>query len=232
MGIIEYNGKIKKIENLTKNVRSFKIKLDKEINFKAGQFVNLILEDNERKIMRSYSICSNPINKKEIELCIKLIEDGNLTPLLWEKKENDIIKLKGPFGLMNTENIKKDKIVFIATGTGIAPIKCMIEDLLINKKEKKEINLIFATKYEDEILYEKYFEKLETENNNFKYYKIVSRPSKNYKGKVGHVQDNFDIIDVNNSTIFICGFKKMIESANEKLIEIGVLKDFIHYEKF
>lgn len=231
MAITQYNGIITKIEDIGDNVRHFIVKLDKEIEFKAGQFVNISIEDNGEKYMRPYSIASSPTKKDELEFCIKLIETGKVTPHIFKKKEKDQMIIKGPFGLFTLENSKKDKLVFISTGTGIAPFISMSKYLL-ETNAQKEIILIYGTKFENQTKYDKEFEKLEKENPNFKYIKIVSRPTEKYQGRIGHVQENLDMVDPQNSEFYICGLQKMIDETKEKLNKKGVIDEFIHHEKY
>ncbi len=240
----DYNAEIIEIKDLTPTVKEFTIDLKEKFNFKAGQFVNLSINENNEIIRRAYSIASNPNNTSKIELCIKLVENGKLTPKLFSKKIGDSVDIKGPLGLFTLEKATKNKLVFIGTGTGIAPLRSMILDEL-NKQnqilesdieegvaESREIILIAGVRYDNEILYKQEFEELAKNNPNFKYIPIVSRPSDNWIGRRGHVQDNFDMIDINNSNIFICGLPAMFEGAKQKLIEMGMDEKDIFHEVF
>ena len=243
--VSDFNAKIKEIKDLTKTVREFTLDLGDKFDFKAGQFVNLSFDYNNENLRRAYSIASNPEeNSNEIKLCIKLVENGHLTPRLFEKKEGDSVDIKGPLGIFTLDKATKEKLVFIGTGTGIAPLRSMILDEISKQKnildseneqgisENREIILIFGVRYENEILYKQEFEKLAEENPNFKYIQVVSKPTDNWDGRCGHVQDNFDMIDVNNSNIFICGLPAMFDGAKEKLIQMGMDDKDIFHEVF
>ena len=231
MALKEYSAIIKKIEQQSDTVRLFTIEHNEELEFKAGQFVNLSFEDEGEKYMKPYSIASNPEYKNSLQLSIKLVSDGRVTQHLWNKKEGDNVTLKGPFGLFTVRN-KKEKIVFIGTGTGIAPLRSMIQDLIYNQKTEKQITLIFGVRYDDEILFKEEFEKLEKENPHFKYIPVVSRPTGNWIGRTGHVHMNFDSIDVLNSEFYICGLPAMFDSAKAKLLELGTEESQIYHEVF
>ena len=79
MAIEDYKAKIKSIEKISEDVRIFTLGLDKEINFKSGQFVILILEIRGQRIIAPYSIASNPSEKKTIQFAIKLVDKGRVT---------------------------------------------------------------------------------------------------------------------------------------------------------
>ncbi|MDA3855809.1 MAG: FAD-dependent oxidoreductase [Candidatus Woesearchaeota archaeon] len=231
MPLTEYKGKLTQIKDIGDNARHFVITFDQEFNFKAGQFLNLSFHDKDEDFMRPYSIASSSSNNKQVELCIKKIDTGKVTPHLFKKVEGDEVIIRGPFGLFTLEKCQKEKIVFIATGTGIAPFRSMTAEI-IDKHLEKEIILIYGTRQEDKILYKEEFEKIEKENPNFKYVPIISRPTENWEGRKGYVQDNLDMIDVLNSEVYMCGLPAMIETTEQKLQEKGIPKELIHFEKF
>lgn len=231
MALVEYTGKIEEIVEMSDSVRLFKLKLDKPFDYKAGQFVNLSFEDEGDKYMRPYSIASDPDGSDVIELCIKLVENGRVTPHLFHKKVGDEVNVKGPFGMFTIEKGTKDKYVFVGTGTGIAPLRSMIKKLLKDGTDK-ELTLIFGVRHVNEVLFMDEFKKLEEENPNFKYVPIVSRPDDSWIGRSGHVQDNFDMLDIQNIDVFICGLPVMVEESMEKLIKLGVSESNIFHEKY
>ncbi len=235
---------ISQIKDLTPDVRHFELELDQEFNFKSGQFVNLSFKEGDEIYRRPYSIASHPLGKNKFELCIKLVEGGKLTPNLWNKKEGDEVEIMGPFGLFNLDKLNsieetdsigtsdiKPELVFIATGTGIAPLRSMIKDLIANEEEYN-IKLIFGVRFENHHLYEKEFLELEKLSPNFKYLPVVSRPTQDWEGRQGHVQQNLDLVDPLNSQVFICGLPQMVDSVVEELENRGLTKDKIHFEKY
>lgn len=244
MAIQTYIGIIDSIKELSSTVRHYVLDLDVEFDYKAGQFVNLSFEVDGEKLRRPYSIASNPVNgSTKIELCIKLVENGTLTPKLWDKKQGDKVNIQGPLGLFTLRN-EKEKLVFIGTGTGIAPLRSMIIDEISKQNEilesdrregvahSKEIILIFGVRSENEIIFREEFDHLAEKNPNFKFVPVVSRPTEKWDGRCGHVQDNFDVIDSQISEVYICGLPAMFDSAKEKLLEIGVDGNSIFHEVF
>ncbi len=231
MAIKEYSAKIVSIVEQSPSVRLFELELEEDFQFKAGQFLNLAFEHEGIKYMKPYSIASVPEGSNRVELSIKLVPEGRATPHLWKKQVGDEFFVRGPFGLFTIRN-EKEKLVFIGTGTGVAPLRSMIIDLIRNKAIAKEILLIFGVRYENEILFEEEFEKLQNENPNFKFVKIVSRPSENWPLRKGHVQENFDMVDIMNSEFYICGLPDMYEGAKKKLLEMGADEKVIYHEVF
>lgn len=232
MAIQEFIGKITEIKDFSQGVRFFKISLDKEIEFKAGQFMTVIFEDEGKKYVRPYSISSNPSTKNYLEFLIKLVETGNATPHLWNKKVGESVKLRGPSGAFNLKETNKGNLVFVGAGTGVAPLRSMIKSL-IEANTKKSLTLIFGTREETTISFKDEFLELEKKNKNFKFIPTISRPSPAWKGKTGHVQDNFESLpNLKDSVFYLCGLPAMILEAKQKLLDLGVKEEDIVLEKY
>jgi len=232
MVIQTINGIFSKIENQAEKKRLFTIDLEEEIEFESGQFINLIFEYEGEKYMKPYSLASNKNNKFQIELSINLVEHGQATPKLFQKIEGDECQIKGPFGLFKfNPTSEKQKVLLIGTGTGIAPLRSILFELLTERRER-EIILLYGSRYEHEILFEKELDKLTNENGHLKFTKVISSPSEKWEGRTGYVQDNLDVVDALNSDIYICGRPEMVQAVKEKLILNGADEADIHNEKY
>ena len=133
------------IKDETEKVKRYFIKVPDEIpfSFKAGQFIMLDLPIDSKYTNRSYSIASAPSNDNIFELCIVLNEKGLGTPYMWENfkvgTKVNISKVLGKFQL--PETIDRD-ICFIGTGTGIAPLRSQIIDILNKGLPHKSLHLV------------------------------------------------------------------------------------------
>ena len=100
-------------------------KRQQQIGFKAGQYINIILDDGER---RAFSFANPPHEPEFVELQIRLVEGGRFTTHVFEKmKEDDEIRFEGPLGDFALRESERP-IVFVAGATGFAPVKSMVED--------------------------------------------------------------------------------------------------------
>ncbi len=240
---IKTKALISQIKELTPDVKHFELTLENEINFKAGQFINLSFEHEGELVRKPYSIASHPLDPKKIELCIKLVPQGKLTPKLWEKKEGEEVEIMGPLGLFNLDKVRiieetdqltsdiKPQIIFIGTGTGIAPLRSMIKDI-IAKEEEFEMKLLFGVRYEGHHCYDEEFKNLEILSPNFKYIPVTSKPTETWEGRQGHVQQNLDMIEPDNTQVYICGLPIMVEETTKKLLEKVFSPKQIHHEKY
>lgn len=221
---------ISKIVDYPGNVKHFELQLNEPMNFKAGQFLNLSFKRDDTMYRRPYSICSPP-SEQMVSLCIKLVPEGHLTPVLWNLKEGDEVEVMGGLGLFTLDNITKNKILFVGTGTGIAPLRSMIFHLL-EENTTKEIELVYGARYPGHHTYEKEFEELEKKYPNFKFTPVVSRPDENWIGRQGYVQQNLNALDTQDSQAFICGLPEMVDAVKEELFLQGMSEQDIVVEKY
>lgn len=216
-----------------KNIR-FQFPSGQEMTFHAGQFAQIFVPTNEDKPRRSsYSIASAPNAHGHFELCVTHVEGGVSSTYLHNLKVGDKVHAMGPLGKFTViEPITRD-LVFVATGSGIAPFRSMINDL-IGKRVPQNIYLVFGNRFEEDILYQKEWEALAKANSNFHFQFNLSKPSNSWKGKKGYVQDMIaDFVpNPKGSDFYICGLKKMIEGVTEKLTALGVPNTQIHYERY
>ena len=140
--------KIDKIEKLTDLILKLTLRFPPNANFKfiPGQYINLI-KDN---IKRSYSIASPNINGNSIELFIKKYDDGLMSNYLFcEARLNDLLRIEGPIGSFFFRESRFDNIIFLATGTGVAPIRSILHELENNSEKLafKNIYVFVGTRY-------------------------------------------------------------------------------------
>ncbi len=125
-----YKGTLTERKQLSADTSLFVIQLDRPITFIPGQFGMLSIL-NDQKEMKPFSFCSLP-NSSIVEFCVKIYPDGRFSPKLFEKEIGSTVEVKGPFGLFALKESTSD-LIFIAAGTGIAPLRSIINFLLQNK---------------------------------------------------------------------------------------------------
>jgi NAD(P)H-flavin reductase len=208
-------------------------------SFIAGQFITLDLpiSDKRQKRWRSYSIASAPIDDNVIELCIVRKYDGEGTAYLFEKVSvGDTLTFKGPDGAFTLHEHALDKhVVMVCTGTGIAPFRSMILNLINKKLNFKSIHLILGARYEQDILYRNEFEQLAENDSRFSFDIALSR-QENWKGHRGYVHDIYKhhYKEVNDETLFyLCGWTNMVDDAVANIIvDLGYDKKQVVYELY
>ncbi len=227
-------GKVIYKENLSEETWLLGIELPEVAIFVPGQFVSLKV--SEEGLRRSYSVASLP-GKKMIELVINVSPMGLGSKYILGIKVGDSVEVLGFLGkfVVDVKELTGEKeLLFVGTGTGMVPLKPMIEDLLINKKFHGRINLIWGMRYETDLFWVAELDKLQREYDNFCMEITLSRPGERWPGVQGHVGDVIgDLrIEGNKTIAFLCGNSEMIMEINDLLTNKGVPKRQILYERF
>jgi NAD(P)H-flavin reductase len=243
----EFKAKILKIDDFTdekgNSCKVYRLSTEKAngFEFKAGQFVMISHDDfklwNNPKELKwaSFSICSSPLQKGFIELCLRIHSTPGLTNFIGKNlREGNELNVKGPFGVFTLKEPFKE-LMFIALGTGIAPLLSMIRTLIL-KKDERPIKLFFGFRNSKQFVFQKELEELASKAKNFKFYPIISEEDPHWKGEKGFVQDLIKKAKFENDKkevdIYVCGPPKAVDSIIEFLKEQGFNENKIHREKW
>jgi len=223
----KFDSEVLKVKDISQDTKHITITVPKEFDFYPGQFISLILNIGNEELRRPYSIASKP-KKGELELCIKILPGGKATPTLGKLKTGDRVKAMGPMGTFFIQDQSLAKpIIFISTGTGVAPFRSIITHLLEHNFEKPII-LVTGYRFEANVLYEQAFRDLEAKYPNFKYHRICSREGE----RKGYVQILIDENFKEDADYYICGLKDMVNSVTNYLEEKGIPEENIFFEKY
>ncbi len=229
-------------------------------DFIPGQFVSMVSVDPHGKEQtRAYSIASAPAGNR-FDLCLNKVEGGFFSNKLCDMEPGQDVRFYGPNGFFTLRQPLTDSI-FIATGTGIAPMRGFIQHLFPasgsesspesgkDRSEGRRIWLVYGTRHETGLYYHQYFEKLAAEHPNFQYLPTLSRPQEDWKGLHGYVQDHVVELLKSRSNgnhpaptaagpatfdihAYICGLNKMVSSNRQHLLELGWQRKQIVYERY
>ena len=230
-----YDVILKSLSELGNETRHLDLQYEpgKGMDFVPGQFVSIIYPKDGKVIRRAYSIASAPEEKEHLVLLIKLVQGGAVTTWFWTLKPGDKIKIHGPFGkFVLPEKIDFD-IVFVATGTGVAPFRSMIHSLLRREFQGK-LSLLFGNRYDGMIPYHQEWLDLARKHPQFTYIPTVSRPSPEWKGETGYVQTKINKFfpHPEGKRIYICGLNEMIQAVQETCLNQGYRQDQVTFEKY
>lgn len=234
MPAIEVRCTVTAFKMLTPTVYEVAFTTQPEFKFEAGQFISVVVPGagpKGRDLRRAYSIASSP-DKKEVELCIKLVEDGPGSNYLAKMRQGDEFKGFAPYGDFVYEPKAGRHAVFIATGTGIAPFRAMVLSKAYQDNPPASATCMLGVRTEDELLYVEEFEK----NPDVKWVTTVTQPTDAWKGLRGRVTDYLrtlgDSYPWRETEYYLCGNGAMITEVKTILLEKGVEKDSIHQEKY
>lgn len=189
------------------------------VRFLPGQYVDVI---GKGGIRRSYSIANSPRQDGCIALYIKMVEAGEMSHYWFnEAQTNDLLRLEGPLGTFFFREDPPDTVVFLATGTGIAPVKALLEHLDENPEEVDGRRILFLWGNRRP---EEFFWKPDFANIDVGFTAVLSQAGHDWSGASGYVQDALleAEFDVEKAIVYACGSEVMIHSAREMLGEAGL----------
>ena len=238
--IRRFRTKVTKIEDYTYDTKGITFTLldPDKISFKAGQYMQLESQPYakmKQKVVRAYSISSKPQDETSFQLIIRLVPEGICTTWVHNYlKEGDEVYLTGPYGDFFIRDTEAD-IIFVAGGSGKAPIKAMLEDLEIVGCNRK-MTYYFGARTTKDLYLTEYMQHFEAVFPDFQYMPVLSHaePAENWKGRTGFVMPYFKerIENPKNTEAYLCGSPGMINAVTKGLIEMGVPQDKIYYDSF
>lgn len=235
-----YSAEVIHIRDANERTRRFfcRIRELEKLDFKPGQFLTFDLPIHEKKTRRrrSYSIASAPNGTNEFEIVISRQPYGLASEYFWTQvHEGTNLSLMGPLGNFVLPEKIETRLCFISTGTGIAPFRSMLLDLVNHPRPTKGIDLIFGTRRLQDALYLDEMEALQNRISNFRYHLTLSQEhSADFAGRKGYVHAVYEDLfaDRHPAMFFLCGWQNMIDEAQQRLLAMSYTKQQIHVELY
>ncbi|MGH9804843.1 MAG: ferredoxin--NADP reductase, partial [Candidatus Acidiferrales bacterium] len=138
-----YRARLDQVVPLTDSTKHFTFTVTgpKRFGFVAGQFISLHLERNGADDVRAYSLASAPADDSRFDLCLNRVPGGFFSNYLCDLAAGAEVEFEGPYGFFTPRQPLRDS-VFVATGTGIAPIRGMLQDIF-RRGTDRQVWLIF-----------------------------------------------------------------------------------------
>lgn len=222
-----------KKRDLAPRVFELTFQADQPLAFAPGQFFMLHFPTPQGEVKRPYSCASLP-SQKELVLLVKLMPDGVASAAFETMQPGATVKFSGPYGKFKLDPAYAGPLLFIVTGTGVAPVWSILQDL-VESGRKLPVHMLLGVVGEQDAFYPEEFEAMR-KRHPFTYTICVEKPSDGYAGARGFVTAHitqppvpFDPLTAN---AFICGNPIMVKAAADLLKERGWKPEQIHVEKF
>src|SRR3989344_62554 len=171
---------------------------------------------------------SKPLDGKQIRITVKSV--GDFTSKITKLSPGTPVIIDGPYGIFTEKVNKMDRILLIAGGIGITPIRSLVEQLAA---QHKDIVLISANKAGKDIVFKNELDELGTRFGFSIYYVLSQEQNDRYLyGQVDKEKISQLVKDVIERDVYLCGPIPMMESVRKSLEELGVPAVNIHFEKF
>ncbi len=214
-------------DNLAGKFWLLKLAPTQPFKFAAGQYLSLRVDDTG--LRRAYSIASSP-SQLPIELLVDVTPMGIGSRYILGLQPGDKVEALGPLGRFGVDG-HRDKKLFVATGCGIVPLRSMILDLLATNRPGAK-HLVWGMRQETDLLWQEEFGGLAQRHSDLGYDIILSRPSRSWQGKAGHVADVLKDRGWAGWEVYLCGSQAMISQLSSWFINHKVAQHDIHFEKF
>ena len=199
------------------------------LEFLPGQSIRIELPVDGKIVSLAYSIASSPGRGNRFELCVKAGRKGSPPERLFDLREGEQIRFYPPQGDFVLRQIKENT-VFLAAGTGIAPIRSMIHSLM-PENGRHNVQLLFGTRDVESLFFHSEFLALAHQHPRFQYLPVLSRQEEGWKGARGHVQHHLAGVLPQPGRAYLCGPPAMVRSARAALGQLGWPEQFIHYDR-
>jgi CDP-4-dehydro-6-deoxyglucose reductase, E3 len=207
------------------------------LRYHAGQYIEFILRDGAR---RSYSMANAPqtqTDKPQIELHIRHMPGGKFTDHVFGAlKEKDILRIEGPFGSFFLREDSTKPIVLLASGTGFAPIKAIIEYMQFKAIERPTV-LYWGCRSRADLYLHDWAVEAACRMPNLRYVPVLSEPRAEdaWTGRTGFVHEAVmaDLPDLSGHQVYACGAPVMVDSAQRDLVtRCGLPADEFYADSF
>jgi ferredoxin-NADP reductase len=203
--------------------------------FRAGQYVNVMVNVDGVRTSRPYSISSAPLAER-LELTVRDKPGGFVAPYLFnELKAGDVLETTGPAGHFYYEPlIDGEDLVFLSGGSGITPFMSMIRDA-VQRRRGLKINLLYGSRTADDIIFKSELEKLAAGHSNFTFSLVISEAPEGYEGLKGFLDSKLIaqlVGDIKGKTFYVCGPRAMHDLCRAALKEMEVPQRKIRCELY
>lgn len=210
--------RIAKMERLNHDVMLLQLKIPdaERLQFLAGQYIQILLKDGR---VRSFSLANAPHEDEFLELHVRHIEGGDFTTEVFDKMHvKDILRIEGPHGQFYLREDSSKPIIFMAGGTGFAPVRGMIEHAL-TQGSARPIHLYWGARAHEDLYMDALARSYAEQHAHIQYTPVLSEPAAgdNWRGRTGYVHEVImqDYADLSGYEIYAAGPPVMVYAGRD-----------------
>lgn len=232
--VYDFEAEVVENKAVTHDIHMIKLKLQEPatIPYSSGQFFEFAIPGLDDT--RAYSVANKYQDSQIVEFHIKRVPEGKGSNYMCDLTAGEVVSGSGPYGTMQLRNRDKD-VIFVAGGSGMAPIKSLVEELFSESFEKEAYFFYGARGKKDLYLVDEWLE-LEKQHPNFHFILALSQPDDfdEWDGEAGFIADVISrkLENMSNMDAYLCGPPIMIETSCDALAKGGVKGTDISYDEF
>ena len=224
---IPYEATIERIVELAPETRAFYLRLPPATNFTfvPGQFLSCLLPLGGGEVIRPYSLASDPEDPL-LEICLNHVAGGPGSHYLFSLGVGASLRFTGPWGTFVLSQPPAAECIFIADGTGIAPIRPMLKRVLATESPHA-VRLYYAAISSPHLLYRDELEAIARRHPRFAFTPVLDAPL------AAVIEDRYMAADTDRSRHFyICGVGDIVPQLRDALRRAGYERRAVQYEKW
>lgn len=209
---------------------TLKLPSNQSFDYLPGQYIDVLLRDGRR---RSFSMAGLP-GTGELQFHIRRVPGGFYTNYVFsEMKERDLLRLQGPLGTFFLREDSERPMIFMAGGTGFAPIKAIIEHVL-QSGVMRPLHLFWGVRAQRDLYLGELAARWARENSHITFTPVLSEPDAGWRGATGWVHEAVlaHHPDLAGFDVYASGPPPMIEAARPAFKRAGVVSDQLYYDSF
>lgn len=223
------------LEKLAHDVMGLWLKIPstERLQFLAGQYIDILMKDGRE---RSFSLANAPHDDEYLQLQIRYYDGGAFSELVFkEMKEKSILRIKGPFGNFYLREDSDLPVIFVAGGTGFAPVKGIIEHM-IAKQDNRSVYLYWGVRAKRDLYMDELARSWAEQHENIRYIPVLSEPAEqdNWPGKTGFVHDAVveDFGNFSEVEVYASGPPIMVQSVHDSFTKRGLPEARLYSDAF
>ncbi len=226
-------ARVEHLDRLSPQVMRLRLKPagGRRLQFLAGQYVDIILPGGKR---RAFSIASAPAERDYLELHVKHVSGGGFTGHVFSGMQHkEILRLEGPLGTFFIRRSSQRPMLMVGGGTGLAPLKSMIEELL-DAGDQRPIDLYWGVRAPVELYADELIQSWQDRHPALTYHPVLSEPDDQWSGRLGWVHEAVlaDYPDLSGHDVYMSGPPAMVKAARTAFLSAGVPEDRLFYDSF
>ena len=221
-------ARISSLQRMSPDVIRLQLQLpaSESFQYRAGQYLDVLLRDGAR---RSYSMANAPHTGPGLELHVRHMPGGRFTDLVFgSMKERDIVRIEGPMGSFFLREDSDKPIVLLASGTGLAPIKALIEHMQ-ERRITRPATLFWGGRRPQDLYMDAWVRAQCALMPSLHYVPVVSDavPEDNWRGRTGFVHRAAleDIPDMSGYQVYACGAPVVVDAAQRDFSDLAGLDE-------
>lgn len=231
-----YRAEVAELAPLGPELRLLRLRVvdPPRLRFTAGQHVEVAVPGGQDE-WRTYSLASAPAAGGVVELLVKLIPGGRMSSALTRVRTGDPLQLRGPFGQLGVR-LSHRPMVMIGAGSGLAPLRSMILDL-VDGGNTRPVTLYLAARSARHLVLDDELRALARAHPWFTYEPVVRRPEAEGGGWDGRTGDVLaavvaDLPDLRRHDAYVCGSPRLVDGAIAALRAAGCKERHIAFDRF